>query len=155
NAVRGLRKLTAKSNTLEQAFAHIPNDLAGYVQTDLRLTVEGTTHALRPLVQEEVYLIGREALANAYRHSRASQVEAVIQYEEEGLHVAIRDNGIGIDSAILEAGRSGHFGLSGMRERAERLGAEFDVSSAVNSGTEIQIFIPGAIAYQNPVRPHS
>jgi len=155
NAVRGLRKLTAESNTLEQAFAHIPQDLAGNAQTELRLTVEGTTRVLRPLVQEEVYLIGREALANAYRHSRSSQVESVIQYKEEGLHVAIRDNGIGIDSAILEAGRSGHFGLSGMRERAERMGAELTVSSAVNSGTEIEIFVPAATAYAFQTRPYS
>jgi signal transduction histidine kinase len=153
NAVRGLRKLTSDSNTLEQAFARIPQDLAA--QTDLRLTVEGATRALRPFVQEEVYLIGREALANAFRHARASQVEAVIQYEEEGLHVAIRDNGLGIDSAILEAGRSGHFGLSGMRERAERMGAELRVSSALNSGTEIELFVPGTSAYQFPTRSRS
>jgi signal transduction histidine kinase/ligand-binding sensor domain-containing protein len=155
NAVRGLRKLTADSNTLEQAFAHLPQDLAGDDQIELRLVVEGATRAIRPLVQEEVYLIGREALANAFRHSRASLVEAVIQYQEKGLHVMIRDNGVGIDSAILEAGRFDHYGLSGMRERAERLGAEFNVASALNSGTEIEIFVEGAIAYKNPAQARS
>ncbi len=155
NAVRGLRNLTAESNTLEKAVAHIPQDLAGDAQTELQLTVEGSTRPLQPFVQEEVHLVCREALANAYRHSRASQVEAVIQYQEAGLHVVIRDNGVGIDAEIMEAGRSGHYGLSGMRERAERLGAEFNVSSALNSGTEIELFVPGTIAYLFPARARS
>lgn len=146
-AVRGLRKLTAEAVSLEQAFAQIPDSLAPHVQTDLRLTVEGATRAIQPLIREEVYLVGREALANAFRHSRASQVEAVIQYEKEGLRVAVRDNGVGIDPAIIDSGRSNHYGLSGMRERVDRIGGEFSVSSAINAGTEIEIFVPGKIAY--------
>ena len=97
--------------------------------------------------------MGREAIANAFRHSRASQIEAVIQYTRDGLRVAIRDNGVGIDPAILESGRSGHFGLSGMRERGERIGAELNVSSALNAGTEIEIFVPDSIAYELPTQP--
>jgi signal transduction histidine kinase/ligand-binding sensor domain-containing protein len=155
NSVRGLRKMNVESNTLEQALAHIPQDLAGYAQADLGLTVEGSTRTITPFVQEELYLIVREALANAYRHSRATKVEAVIQYEKEGLHVAIRDNGVGIDSAILESGRADHYGLSGMRERAKRIGAKFSVFSAVNSGTEIEIFVPATAAYLFPTQPYS
>lgn len=155
NAVRGLRKLTAKANTLEQALAQIPQDLGGAVHTDLRLTVEGETRTLKPLVREELYLIGREALANAFRHSHASQIEAVIQYAREGVRIAIRDNGLGIDSAILERGRSGHFGLSGMRERAERIDAKLNMSSAPNAGTEIEVFVPGSTAYASSIPPRS
>ena len=155
NAVRGLHKLTAKADTLEQAFAQIPQDLGGAAQTDLRLTVEGKTRALKPLVRDELYLIGREALANAFRHSRAPQIEAVIQYSNDRLRIAIKDNGAGIDPAILEHGRPGHFGLSGMRERAERIGAELNVASALNAGTEIEIFVPGSIAYGFPTQARS
>lgn len=153
--MRGLRKLMAKANTLEQAFAQIPQDLAGAAHTDLNLTVEGDTRALKPLVREELYLMGREALANAFRHSRASHIEAVVQYGKEGLRVAIRDDGLGIDAAILETGRSGHFGLSGMRERAERIAAELNVCSALNAGTMIEIFVPGTIAYEFTAQPRS
>lgn len=155
NAVRGLRKLTAKDNTLEQAFAQIPQDLAGVVHTDLRLTVEGETRTLKALVREELYLMGREALANAFRHSRASHIEAVIQYAKDALRIAIRDNGVGIDPVLLESGRAGHFGLSGMRERAERIGAKLTASSALNAGTVIDIFVPGAIAYSTAAEPRS
>jgi signal transduction histidine kinase/ligand-binding sensor domain-containing protein len=154
NAVRGLRKLTAEASTLEQSISGISRDLAsGDSQTALRLTVEGTTRVVRPLIREELYLMVREALANAWRHSRASQIEAVIQYTADLLRVAIRDNGIGIDAAIIECGRSGHYGFSGMRERAERIGAELNVSSALNAGTEIEILVPGRMAYELPDRP--
>jgi signal transduction histidine kinase len=152
-AVRGLKKLTAEADTLEQAIAHIAQDLSGDGQAELRLTVEGTTRTIRSLVREELYLIAREALANAWRYSRASDIEAVIQYAQDLLRVAIRDNGVGIDPVIMETGRSGHYGLSGMRERAELIGAEFSLSSALNAGTEIEILVPGRIAYEFPAQP--
>ena len=153
SAVRGLRKLTAEAETLEQVIAQIPQDLAGEGGTDLLLTVEGRARTIRPLVRDELYLIIREALANAWRHARASHIEAVVQYAENLLRVAVRDNGVGIDPAVMQGGRSGHYGLSGMRERAERIGAELNLSSALNAGTEMEVLVPGKIAYELPVQP--
>jgi ligand-binding sensor domain-containing protein/signal transduction histidine kinase len=155
NAVRGLRRLTADNNTLEQAISLIPQDLTGDTQTDLRLTVEGSTRSVRRLIREELYLMAREAFSNAWRHSGASQIEAVIQYAENVLRVGIRDDGMGIDPTIIDSGRSGHYGLSGMRERAERIGAELNVSSALNAGTEIEILVPGRTAYESASQRNS
>ena len=70
-----------------------------------------------------------------------------ISYGERLFRLRIRDDGGGIASAILEAGRPGHHGLSGMRERAKQVGAKLDIWSGVGTGTEIDLSIPGSIAY--------
>ena len=59
----------------------------------------------------------------------------------------MRNDGAGIDQQVLESGKDGHWGLAGMRERAENIGARFKVWSRVNSGTEIELVIPGHVAY--------
>jgi DNA-binding NarL/FixJ family response regulator len=53
----------------------------------------------------------------------------------------VRDDGCGIDPAVLQAGRDGHWGLSGMRERAERIGAHLQVMSHASAGTEIELSV--------------
>ena len=60
----------------------------------------------------------------------------------------VRDDGCGIDPAVLKTGRDGHWGLTGMRERADRIGAELHVMSNVSAGTEIELAVPGNVAFQ-------
>ena len=97
----------------------------------------------------DVYSIGREALVNAFRHSRASNIEAELEYGVNQLRVLVRDNGCGIDFEVLHSGRDGHWGLSGMRERAERIGARLKVSSSAASGTEVELRVPSSIAFES------
>jgi signal transduction histidine kinase len=75
---------------------------------------------MHPVVRDEVYRIGYEAIHNAYTHSRGSRVDVVLSYGH-GLILRVADDGIGIDSTVAERGKEGHFGLRGMRERAERI----------------------------------
>jgi signal transduction histidine kinase len=105
---------------------------------------------LRPIIREEVYRIGREAVVNAFRHSSASNVEVELEYAPSFLRLLVRDNGIGIDPQVVQVGRDGHWGLSGMRERAERIGARFRVLSGASAGTEIELSVPGNIAFEFP-----
>jgi signal transduction histidine kinase len=99
-------------------------------------------------VRDEIYCIAREALRNAYGHAHARTIEAEVRYEEGLLRVRIRDDGIGIKQTLLgEAGRTGHYGLKGMRERAEQLGAQLDVWSQQEAGTEVELRVPERIAY--------
>jgi len=91
----------------------------------------------------------REAVVNAIRHSHADQIAVEVDYSSRTLLVSVRDNGCGIDDQILKTGREGHWGLAGMRERAERIGATLEVLSRVNSGTEIQLSISGKTAYRS------
>ncbi|HEX6623696.1 MAG TPA: ATP-binding protein, partial [Pyrinomonadaceae bacterium] len=100
------------------------------------------------VIRDEVYRIGREALVNAFRHAEAGGVEVEVEYAPKHLRVLVRDDGRGIDAEVLRSGRDGHWGLSGMRERAERIGARLKVRSRAASGTEVELNVPGHVAYR-------
>ena len=110
--------------------------------------MEGAPRPLRPVVHDEIYFIGREALANAFRHSGASEVVVEIEYSSSHLRVLVRDNGRGIDPQVVNSGRDGHWGLSGMRERAERIGGKLKVLSMPSAGTEIHLSVPSRLAFE-------
>jgi signal transduction histidine kinase len=133
---------------LEQAFYRVEKEIGPGEGTAFRVIVEGKRMPLHPLIRDEIYRIGREAVVNAFRHARAQQIEVEIDYGPRRLRVLVRDDGNGIDTAILSSGREGHFGLSGMRERAERIGGHVTISSRSGAGTEIELSVPGKIAYQ-------
>lgn len=114
-----------------------------------QVVLEGSPNAIRPVARDELYRFAREALRNAFAHAHARNIEAEIRFEEEMLRLRIRDDGIGIDKKHLgESGRTGHYGLRGMRERAVRIGAQFDVWTQHGAGTEIELRVPQRIAYE-------
>lgn len=104
---------------------------------------------LRPVIRDEVYSIGREALVNAFRHSGASNISVELEYGPKRLQVLVRDDGCGIDLHVLELGREGHWGLSGMRERAERIRAKLKVRSRVGDGTEVELSVSNDVAFES------
>jgi signal transduction histidine kinase len=146
--LRGLRS-TWDVEDLEKAFTRLPQELGGVPATDFRVIVEGRVQLLHPGICDQVYRIGREALANAFRHSEARRVEIELEYGEKQLHVVVRDNGQGIDSEVLRTGRDGHWGLAGMRERAEKIGARLEVWTREEGGTEVELSVPASIAYRS------
>ena len=148
NTVRGLRAGGTASVPLETALSHIEEELGAGAQADFRVVVDGQRRDLHPLLQDEVYRIGREALINAFRHARARHIELELRYAPEGFHLFVRDDGAGIDEHILQTGRDGHWGLVGMRERAERIGAQLHVFSRPSAGTEIQLDVPSNVAFR-------
>jgi signal transduction histidine kinase len=150
NAVRGLRSPTRGLDDLEEAFSGIQKEMAAHHEVGFRVIVEGASRPLRPAIHDEVYVIGREALMNAFRHSHGNDIEVELEYAASHLRVLVRDNGCGIDPLIVRSGRDGHWGLSGMRERAERIGARFRVLSSASAGTEVEMSIPAHIAYEFP-----
>jgi signal transduction histidine kinase len=92
----------------------------------------------------------REALRNAFSHAQALHIETEITYGDRALEVRIRDDGKGIPLEVLEAGRRGHYGLCGMRERVRQIGGKLEIWSREAAGTEIEFTIAGAIAYRSP-----
>jgi signal transduction histidine kinase len=102
---------------------------------------------LHPILRDDVYRIAREALRNAFQHAHAKKIEAEITYGVRVLRLRIRDDGKGIDSKLLNTGRDGHWGLPGMRERAHEIGARLDIWSETGAGTEVDLSVPGSIAY--------
>jgi ligand-binding sensor domain-containing protein/signal transduction histidine kinase len=113
-----------------------------------RVLVEGAPRAVRPILQDEIYRIARESLRNAFRHAQARNIETEITYGKS-LRLRFRDDGKGIDPTVVErGGRSGHWGLPGIRERAAQIGAQLQVWSELGAGTEVELSIPGSVAYE-------
>jgi ligand-binding sensor domain-containing protein/signal transduction histidine kinase len=155
NTVRGLRSSIDDANDLQNSFSRIPQEL-GKQAAGFRLMIEGEALALHSAIRDEVYRIGREALVNAFRHSRASNVDLHLKYAAKELRILVRDDGCGIDPQVLQLGRDGHWGLRGMRERAERIGARLKVLSRPGSGTEVELRVPSNVAFgSHPARPAS
>jgi signal transduction histidine kinase/ligand-binding sensor domain-containing protein len=148
NALRGLRLSDSSSPDIEEAFSRIHQELMIGGEIGFRVIVEGVTRSLHPIVRDEVYRIGREAVVNAFRHSRAKNIVVEVSYLEDQLRLLVRDDGCGIDSEVLQTGREGHWGLSGMLERAERIKARLKVRSRAGSGTEVELSIPSKVAFQ-------
>jgi signal transduction histidine kinase len=146
-AVQGLRSSPEHFSSLGEALAHVPVDLGlPSWAPEFQVVVEGQQRELTAGTRDELYRIGREAIVNAYRHSRAKRIEAEIEYRASGLRIAVRDNGCGIDpEALLQ---KGHWGLQGMRERADRIGARFRILSRVALGTEVELCLPSRVAFE-------
>jgi len=137
------------TNDLALAMGRVGRELAAHDNgPHFDLQVVGEPRELVPIVRDEAYRIGCEALRNAFRHAQAKRVEAEIQYEPRRLQLRVRDNGKGIDPKVLkEGGRAGHQGLPGMHERAKLVGGKLSVWSELDSGAEIELTIPGSVAY--------
>lgn len=151
DAVRGLRSSDHSSDDLGQAFSRIQQELGADDRVGFRVVVEGHPRAMHPVIRDEVYRIGREAVVNAFRHARPARIEVELEYTSKRFRVTIRDDGCGIDPTILKTGREGHWGLHGMRERAERIGARLQVFSSATAGTEVELSMPERIAFGAPV----
>jgi len=146
-SVRDLREEGAGGNELSGALVRCGEELAEGKASLFSLSVVGPPQALAPIVFNEVYRIGREALINAFQHSHAAKIELELTYSDSQLCLRIRDDGAGIDPDILGAGKPGHWGLSGMRERARKIAAQLNIWSKPGAGTEIELTIPAKVAY--------
>jgi len=141
-SVRGLRDEVTSGDDLRVLLMHCGEQLAQDYAIPFTLSVLGEPPAIDPTVCREMYYIGREAISNAFQHSQAVKIEATISYGESVVTLTVRDNGVGIESDVLNRGRIGHWGFPGMRERAESIGADFSVRSHVGSGTEVSLTVP-------------
>jgi ligand-binding sensor domain-containing protein len=148
--VHDLREENMTGNGLWDNLARWGKELAQDSNTRFRAAIIGTPQPLDPTVCDEVYQIGREALTNAFQHAVAKQIELEIAYDRKKVKLLVRDDGAGIDNGILKGGRSGHWGLSGMRERSQKIGAQLNIWSHGGAGTEIDLSIPAKVAYRCP-----
>ena len=147
STIRGLRSSDSGAGDLVIALSGVEQELSCRPDVDFRVNVAGRQQPLNPLIQQEIYRIGREALLNAFCHSRAKRIEVELEYADQNLQMRIRDNGTGIDPQVLRNGREGHWGLAGMQERAARIGGTLKISSSPSNGTEVMLTIPSGIAF--------
>jgi signal transduction histidine kinase len=154
DAIQDLRSEVNAQSDLPQLLTAAAGELGGLQDGNhdapaFRVIVEGERQKLVPMIQDEVYRIGREVLRNAFRHARAHLIEVEIRYDESQLRLRIRDDGTGMGPKVLrDSGRAGHWGLPGVRERAQAVGARLDFWSEAEAGTEVELSIPAAIAYE-------
>jgi len=152
DAVQGLRSSTRGASDLAQAIQTLGEELAAKQTREnpavFDVAVEGASRDLNPILRDDVYRIAGEAMRNALEHAQARRVEVEVHYDKHGLRLRVRDDGKGIDPEILRnQGRSGHFGVQGMRERAKLVGGRLEIWSELDSGTEVELSIPASIAY--------
>jgi signal transduction histidine kinase len=145
DTLRGLHSSEAKCMSLEQALSVLSAEFPPDHGVRLRVFVKGQPKKLRPEIQQQIYLIGREAMLNALCHAHATTIEAEVGYLFRGLRVAVRDDGCGINPQILQLGHASHRGLLRMRERAASIGAQLQIWSRPGSGTEVAISLPGSV----------
>jgi len=145
--VRNLRRRTTDENELPDRLTKCGQELAKDHAVTVTLAIVGEPKVLESTVLDEAYRIVAEALTNAFRHASASKIEIEVTYDSSALRVRVRDDGVGIDKAVLSSGQPGHWGLTGMRERAKVIRAEINIWSRDNAGTEVEIVVPASIAY--------
>jgi signal transduction histidine kinase len=117
---------------------------------EVSFSAVGDPQEMHPIVRDEIYRIGYEAIRNACMHSGGDRLGVALSYAED-LIIRIADNGTGIDPAIADNGKRGHFGLQGMRERTARIGGKLMLVSSSNSGTEIKLIVPGIIVFRKMI----
>jgi signal transduction histidine kinase len=152
DTIQGLRESTIETNDLARALRAVGEELGRDSATPhsvmFDVAVEGESRDLHPLVRDEIYKVGCEALRNAFRHAHARRVDVQIRYDAQQLRLRVRDDGKGIDPALAAAKDGhGHYGLRGMPERAAVIGSRLTVRSEPDAGTEVELRVPGAIAY--------
>jgi signal transduction histidine kinase/ligand-binding sensor domain-containing protein len=156
DAVQNLRLAGVDTTDLAVAITTLSEELSA-ADTDgidakpvVNVAVSGTPRDLHAVLRDDIYRIAGEALRNAFRHSHARHIEVEVRYDEKQLQLRVRDDGNGIDVKVLEERKAGHFGLPGMRERAELIGGHLDVWSQAGIGTEVDLKVPGYAAYAAP-----
>jgi ligand-binding sensor domain-containing protein len=143
-----VRELRVDENGLPEVLRKSIDDASLDCDVEIELEIEGFARDLRRGVATEVGQIAREALSNACRHAEASRIVLSVEFGLRHLNVRIADDGKGLGTSSSGADGVPHFGLSGMRERADRLKASFNIDSAPGKGTEVYLSLPANVAYQ-------
>lgn len=121
---------------LDTAIRRLSNEKTAY-----KLVVSGVYRLLPRATENEVLRIAQEALFNVERHAEAGIVSVDLLYTDDGLILTVRDDGRGF-AARDNWSADGHYGLQGMKERAEALGAQFVITSVSGDGTTVKLIVP-------------
>ena len=146
--ILGLRSAPESHRELSDALVATGIELAQGTSVPFAAFVEGVEKPLSPAAWREAHAIGREALINAFRHANARSVEATFIFSDDHFRLRVRDDGQGFSEGTLRAAaKGGHWGLRGMQERAQSLGAKLVIWSRPGAGTEVELVIPARVAF--------
>lgn len=148
NRVYALRAGPVHNVDLAGAFKAIAQEYDSIAPAHFHVTSTGSIKAVDPLVIDELYASGREAIVNAFKHANANSVRVDLRYGKKGIQVEIADDGKGIDAQVIrDRGVPGHWGLRGIHERMERIQGSCLVTSNADGGTDVTLFVPGRRVY--------
>jgi signal transduction histidine kinase len=110
----------------------------------------GGQSQLVPHIVDQIFIIGREALTNAFRHSGGTEINIYLDYGKRSFKLTCSDNGSGFDPSLSQMPPTmGHWGIRGMAERAERIGGSFDCGRGDEDfGMHVSVTIPARKAYR-------
>jgi signal transduction histidine kinase/ligand-binding sensor domain-containing protein len=146
--VTNMRTSTETAVSLPLALTHAGQQFAEGYPGQFVHAVEGVACTIDPIVQDDLYQLGREALFNAFNHSDASRIELLMVFEQDRFVLRVTDNGRGLPPEVARTGGlHGHWGLAGMRERAERVQGALSIGSGADGGTTIELVVPARTAY--------
>ena len=148
-ALNSLRTSTVETNDLAASLRRATEECVLDSAMGVSFSVIGDKRDMHPIARDEIYWIGYESIRNACEHSSASELEITLTYAQD-LTLRVSDNGKGMEPDVLTKGRDGHFGLRGMRERADHIRSKFTLDSSPNSGTVMTLFVPGNVIFRKP-----
>jgi signal transduction histidine kinase len=146
-ALNSLRTSATETNDLAEGLRRATEECRMFSPIVASFVVDGNAREMHPVIRDEIYRIGYEAIRNACAHSKASRLEVGLKYGQD-LAMSVGDNGVGFPESIIDGGTNGHYGLQGMRERASRIGGKLRIISSVDSGTQVSLVVPGRIAFR-------
>lgn len=148
-----LRRHPVTGSALLESLRETADAYSGKSRSAVEYHIEGNEQLLQPHVAEELSELGQEALRNALKYAGEGRIQVRLRYAASQLELLVSDEGPGMSEETQRAGVSGHFGLTGMRERAARLNGQFSITSVPHQGTTVQVAIPAARAYQKQSPP--
>jgi signal transduction histidine kinase/ligand-binding sensor domain-containing protein len=146
--LRDLREKTRDASDIAKALSTSIQEAQQEGGPSATLSVEGTPRSVNPLVADDLAQIGSQAIANAFQHAGAKRIEVHLNYKTTELRLQVNDDGRGMSPRIAESGKPGHYGLVGMRERAQRIGGSLIIASVAGQGTQLTATVPGRHAYR-------
>jgi two-component sensor histidine kinase len=137
-----LRSPTLENNDLPAALAETARRLAHDTAIQTQVEVNGTFRPMAQVVQSNLLRIGQEAINNAVKHAHAQRILVNLLFDAKRVQLIVRDDGRGFNKQAAGNGRDGHFGLIGMRERAEQIGGTLSIKTTEGWGTEVVVDVP-------------
>jgi signal transduction histidine kinase len=146
HSIQDLREREKRSLDLAHEITELGRELGSDESVRVTVVANGTPYELNADTHENVLLIAREAMLNTIKHASARAMEVQIDYLRAAFKISVRDDGRGIDETMVKNGREGHWGLSGMRERAAAIHGRLRILSKIGAGTEVVLVVPRVYA---------
>jgi signal transduction histidine kinase len=150
SSVWDLRSHLLESEDLAAAFAAIGHQMTEGTPVQISVDVQGAVQRLPELTENQLFRIGQEAITNALKHARCRHISVVLSYEPDSVTLGVADDGCGFEPHEPTHTNNGHFGMLGMRERAQRLGGRLRVESKPGNGTKISVQAPLSTGTHTP-----